>query len=295
MTQTVTKNQQLAGQIAVLGAAFLWSTSGLFIKLLDWHPMVIAGARSFVSAAFLLVTRLVSPPPKARKNPPFPFWACATAFAATLLTYVIANKLTTAANVILLQYGAPIWAALLGWFLIREKPNWEHWVALLFVMGGLLLFFRDGLDSGAITGNVLSIISGILLGAHSVFLRMMKNGNPSDALLLGHAITAASSIPFAILYPPSLLFPSVLSILYMGTLQMGLASLLFSYGIKRVSAIQAMLTAIIDPILNPVWVLVITGEKPSMSALTGGVMIISAVITSSLIGMRRIDQNAISP
>ena len=284
-------NKQMAGQMAVLAAAFLWSTSGLFIKLLDWHPMVIAGSRSFIAALFLIIARFVSLPSKAAKNEPFPLWACAIAFAFTLFTYVIANKLTTAANVILLQYGAPIWAALLGWFFAKEKPNWEHWFALVFVMGGLLLFFRDGLDSGALMGNMLAIFSGILLGSHSVFLRMLKNGNPIDALLLGHTICAILSIPFVILYPPSLNIASVLSISYMGIFQMGLASILFSYGIKRVRAIQAMLTAIVDPILNPVWVLAITGEKPSISALAGGAIIIIAVVASSLIGMKRAERS----
>jgi len=283
----VDKKQSMAGQGAVVAAAFLWSTSGLFIKLLDWHPMVIAGTRSFVAAAFLLIVRLLLPPPKDAKNRPFPLWACAIVFALTLVTYVIANKLTTAANVILLQYSAPIWAAILGWALIREKPNWEHWAALILVSCGLLLFFREGLDPGAVTGNVLAIVSGVLLGSHSVFLRMLKDGNPSDALLLGHTICGVLSIPYIILYPPSMEVPSVLSLLFMGVLQMGLASFLFSYGIKRVSAIQAMLTAIIDPIFNPVWVLLVTGEKPSVSALAGGALIIMAVVASSLIGMRR--------
>ena len=285
------KKYSLAGQGAVVAAAFLWSTSGLFIKLLDWHPMVIAGTRSFVAAAFLLIVRLLLPPPKDAKNKPFPLWACAIVFALTLVTYVIANKLTTAANVILLQYSAPIWAALLGWALVREKPNWEHWGALVFVSCGLLLFFRDGLDTGAVTGNVLAIVSGVLLGSHSVFLRMLKDGYPSDALLLGHTICGILSIPYIFLYPPSLEVPAVLSLLFMGILQMGLASFLFSYGIKRVSAIQAMLTAIIDPIFNPVWVLLVTGEKPSLSALTGGVIIISAVVASSLIGMHRTEKS----
>ena len=245
--------------------------------------MVIAGSRSFIAAVFLLIVRLAWPPTKAGKNPRFPFWACAIAYAFTLLTYVIANKLTTAANVILLQYGAPIWAALLGWALAKEKPNWEHWLALLFVMGGLLLFFRDGLSPGALYGNLLAIFSGILLGAHSVFLRMMKEGNPIDALLLGHVITAVLSVPFIFMYPPSLKASSLFSILFMGIFQMGLASLLFSNGIKRISAIQAMLTAIADPILNPVWVLLITGERPSIHALLGGAVIITAVVASSLI------------
>jgi drug/metabolite transporter (DMT)-like permease len=292
MNSIVPKEGRTAGQMAVLFAAFFWSTSGLFIKLLSWHPIVISGTRSFIAAVFLLIVRLVSPPRKGGKNPPFPFLACAVAFVFTTFTYVTAVKLTTVANVILLQYSAPVWAALLGWWLAKEKPNWEHWLALVFVTGGLLLFFRGGLDSGAFMGNTLAIISGVLMGGHTVFLRMLKDGDPRDAMLLAHAITAFLSIPFICLYPPDLNVPSVAAILYMGTVQMGVASLLISYGIKRIPAIQAVLTAIIDPMLSPVWVMVITGEKPSLSALAGGAIIIAAVVFSSLVGRRREEQIA---
>ena len=287
MNAIVPKRHQTAGQLAVLAAAFFWSTSGLFIKLLDWHPIVISGSRSFVAAIFLIIVRLISPPPKGGKNPPFAFWACSVSLALTVITFVTANKMTTAANVILLQYSAPVWAALLGWRLAKEKPGWEHWGALAFVMCGLLLFFRDGLEGGALKGNFLAIISGVLLGAHTVFLRMLKDGNPRDAMLTSHLITAAISIPFIFLYPPALKVTTVLPLLYMGTIQMGLASLLISYGIKRITAIQAMLTSMLDPMLSPVWVMLVTGEKPSFWAVIGGAIIITAIVTSSIIGMLR--------
>ena len=280
----------MAGQGAVLATAFLWSTSGLFIKLVDWHPVVIAGARSFVAAIFILIVRLLVPSPKGVKNPPAPLWAAGTAYALTMISFVIANKLTTSANAIMLQYGAPVWAALLGWWLIKEKPHWEHWGALVLVMGGLALFFRDGLGSGALLGDGIALFSGVLFGANSVFLRMMKDSNPRDAMLLAHVISAVLSIPFMFLYPPSFSVSSVMSILYMGIIQIGLASLLFAYGIKRISAVQAMLTAIIEPVLNPLWVLVITGEKPSLVALAGGTIILVAIASSSLIGKYREDK-----
>jgi len=275
--------------MAVLGAAFFWSTSCLFIKLLDMHPIVISGLRSFIAFIFLLAVRLISPPPKAKKNPPHIVIFCGLALAFTIYTFVAANKLTTAANSILLQYSAPIWAAILAWILIKEKPHWEHWAAVVFVMGGLVLFFRGGLDSGAFLGNALAIISGVLLAAHTVTLRMLKDGNTRDAMLIAHAITAGLSIPFIILYPPTIKVSTVLPLLFMGFFQMGLASLLLAYGIKRIPAIQAMLASILDPTLSPVWVLVVTGERPSLWSLVGGLIIISSVIASSIIGLHRDD------
>jgi len=287
MSLTIPKEHQMAGQLAVLATAIFWSTSGLFIKLLPWHPMVIGGMRSILSAIFILCVRIIIPPQKGVKNQPFPLWAAAIAYALTMITFVIANKLTTTANAIMLQYGAPVWAALLGWKLIREKPHWEQWGAMVLVMGGLLIFFKDSLSTGAFIGDGTALLSGIVFGAFSVFMRMMKDSDPRDAMLLAHVINAVIGIPFIFLYPPSLSTPTILAIIYMGFIQVGLASLLFSYGIKRISALQAMLTAIIEPVLSPIWVLLITGEKPSLIALLGGSIIITSIVASSLIGKRR--------
>jgi drug/metabolite transporter (DMT)-like permease len=148
------------------------------------------------------------------------------------------------------------------------------------------------LSSGSIAGDALSLFSGVLLGAFSVFLRMMKKGNPQDAMLTGHLITAVICIPFFFLFPPSFDAAVVISISFMGIFQAGLASVTFSYGIKRISAVQAMLIATAEPILNPIWVFIIIREKPSLTALAGGIIIIIAVVSSSLIGRYRDDREA---
>ena len=279
----------MAGYVSVLAAAVFWSTSGLCIKLLPWHPVVITGLRSLIAAGFILIVRLLFPPPKEAKNRPFPLWAGAVSYALTMLTFVIANKLTTSANAILLQYSAPVWAAIFGWFLVKEKPRWEHWAALVLIGAGLFLFFAGsgGLGAGALLGDGLALFSGMLFGAQSVFLRMLKDDNPSDAMFIAHLLCAAVSVPFIIMYPPFLSAVSVSTIIYMGIIQLGLASLLFAYGLKKISAVQAMLTAVLEAVLNPLWVLLINGEKPALSALAGGLMIIIAVVFSSLVGRRR--------
>ena len=293
MTWGTPKNHQLAGQGAVFLCAVLWSTSGLFIKLVDWHPVVIAGTRSFIAALFMLGVKVFFAPrvfpTVGQKSKKGPLWAGAFAYAFTMLAFVIANKLTTAANAIVLQYSAPVWAALLGWFLIKEKPRWQHWTAMVCVFGGFTLFFKDGLSTGASPGlpslgDAIAVLSGVFFGAHSVFMRMQKDGNPADSMLLAHVISFVISIPFIILYPPELRLPSVLPIVYMGIVQIGGASLFYSYGLKRITAVQAMLTAMIEPVLNPIWVLVITGERPSVSALIGGGIILAAVLIPGLLG-----------
>ncbi|GHV25390.1 membrane protein [Spirochaetia bacterium] len=277
------------GQGAIFLCALLWSTSGLFIKLVDWHPLVIAGSRSFLAALVLLGVRMFRTSRTAGPAfaPAFYTIMAGFAYAATMITFVVANKHTASANAILLQYSAPIWAALLGWVIAKEQPHWEHWGALVCMAGGMLLFFKDGLAGGGFFGDSLAIFSGICFGANSVFMRMIKDGDPADGMLLSHIFTALFSIPFFFIYPPALSADPVLAIVFMGIIQIGVASLLFAYGIKRVTAIQAMLTATIEPVMNPVWVLLVTAERPSFSALVGGGIIIAAVAASSLIGRRR--------
>ena len=278
------------GQGAVFLCAFLWSTSGLFIKFVDWNPVVISGARSLVACVFLGIVGLIFPDMGKVKNKPGPLWAGAFAYAFTMITFVTANKLTSSANVIMLQYSAPVWAALLGWLLVKEKPRWEHWAALVMVALGLLLFFRDGISGGGLLGDCIALLSGIFFGLHSVILRMMKSGNPRKSMHLAYAVNIIISVPFLVMNAPAPSAPAILALLFMGTIQIGCASIFFSYGIKRISAIQAMLTATIEPVLNPLWVFIVIGEKPSSSALAGGSIIIVSVLLSSLVSKRREDR-----
>jgi drug/metabolite transporter (DMT)-like permease len=278
----------------VLLCAFFWSTSGLFIKLVGWHPVVIAGARSLVAALFIAAAGLAGRLVRRRgkegrsraKNNPVLLAAGGLAYASTMILFVIANKLTASANAILLQYSAPVWAALLGWF-IGERPRWEQWGALALVMTGLLIFFHEGLGGGSLLGDSLALLSGLTFGANSVFMRMQKEGNPSDSMLLAHVITAVFCIPFFFLYPPEFTPSSIAAMIFMGTVQIGLASLLFAFGIRRIPAINAMLAAMIEPVLNPLWVLAVTGEKPGLPALLGGALIVGAVFASQVITGRR--------
>jgi drug/metabolite transporter (DMT)-like permease len=301
MSLQIHKEHRLAGEGSMLLCAVLWSTSGLFIKLVDWHPMVISGSRSILAIMVMLALRFISSGRKSvakltLKEVPakrllvkrlLALAACGLCYAATMITFVIANKLTASANVILLQYAAPVWAALLGWLFLKEKPRLENWCALVLVCLGMFLVFSNGIESGSVMGNTLAVISGIAFGANSVVLRAKKDGNPADILIFSHIICVAFTLPFFFLHPPSLTVSNILCISFMGIFQIGMASALFAYGIKRISALQAMLTCSIEPVLNPVWVLLVTGEVPESSALIGGGIILAAVVFSSMLSALR--------
>jgi len=297
VSSIISKEHRLAGQGAILLCAFFWSTSGLFIRLVDCHPMVIAGSRSFFAALFLLALRLFF----SRRNianskavilrtllkeAPV-LGACGFGYAATMILFVIANKLTASANAIMLQYTAPVWAALLGWLFLRERPRLEHWAAMVLVGFGMFLVFHGGFAAGSFLGDILALVSGITFAANSVILRAREDNNPADIMLFSHIICAVISVPFFILHPPAPGVKYFLSVIYMGIFQLGMASALFAYGIRRIPAVQAMLTAAIEPVLNPVWVLLALGESPTLSVIAGGGIIIGAVVFSSTLSALR--------
>jgi drug/metabolite transporter (DMT)-like permease len=285
--QAITQRKiEFPGPAAVFLCAVLWSTSGLFIKLIDANPFVIAGTRSFIGGLTMIALRLLfmrEPFALLGRTLKMPaFWLSGIVYAVTLITFTVANKLTTSANAILIQYSAPAWAAIFGLLLIREKPRTENWIALAIVAAGLMLFFKGALESASMLGDMIALFSGICFGLQSVLLRMQKESDPAYGLILAHIITALVAIPFYFLYPPPLVISSLGAILFLGIFQIGLASILFAYGMKRVNAFAALIIACIEPVINPVWVLLVTGEKPSATAIAGGAVILFAVLFSNI-------------
>lgn len=271
------------GVWAMVGTAFLWSIAGLFIKVIDWNPFAIAGARSLISSLVVLAWL---------RRPRF-HWSpaqvgAALTQAATMLLFVAANKTTTAANAILLQYVGPVFTAILGAWLLKERARWEHWVAFVFVGAGMVLLFMDQLGGGRLLGNVLALLSGLVFSFYYIFMRMQKDGSPLESILLAHWLTAAIGLGVALFLPlPVFTWKAAGAIAMLGLFQVGLAAILFSAAIKRVTAVSANLIAVIEPVFNPIWVFLALGEKPGANAIIGGVIIILAVTGASIISARR--------
>jgi drug/metabolite transporter (DMT)-like permease len=271
------------GFLAMAGCAFLWSLAGLFIKLSSWNAFAIAGGRSTV--AFLFLWACVRRP---RFTFSLPQIGAAAANVATMLLFIYANKATSSANAILLQYGAPIYVAVIGAFLLKEKPRSEHWLALGAIVVGMVLLFADGLGHGSFAGNFAAALAGLTFALNIVFMRMQKEGSPVESLMLSHAATALIGFAVAAFLPaPSLDLESLAAVLGLGVLQIGLASVLYGYAIRRISAVESVLVAVIEPVMNPVWVLLATGEAPSPRAIAGGAVIVAAVVLSTVVSVRR--------
>lgn len=268
----------------MMACAFLWSVAGLFIKFLDWNPFLIAGMRSLIAFLFLLtIVRTV------RLDWSWPLVGAAFANAATMIFFIAANKTTTAANAIILQYLSPVFTAILGVTLLKERVSREQLLALLLTPVGMALLFFDRLGTGQLFGNILAVCSACTFALMFIFTRKQKGGSPLQSLMASHAITAFFALSVAIFLPfPVLTGGAVASILTLGVLQIGLAAVFFSYGIKRVSAVTGNLIALIEPVFNPVWVFMMLGEKPSAQSILGGVIIIGSVTAASLVSSWRI-------
>ena len=262
-------------------AALCWSLGGVLIKRVDWPPLAVAGGRGIIAAVFLAVTS------RGLKFTWSPVQlGAAVAYAGTTVLFVIANKLTTAANAILLQYTAPIWIALLGAWFLGERTRRADWATIAVVLAGLALFFADGLQLGGLTGNLFGLASGVSFALMILTLSRQKHsGPPLESIILGNLLAFAIGLPFIVTSP----LPSsggLVSLAILGIVQLGVSYWLYARALRHVTAIEAVLVPVVEPILNPVWALLALGEKPGPYALAGGALVLGAVTLRAVASVR---------
>ncbi len=267
--------------ILVLVAAVLWSTSGLFIKIIDLNPFTIAGSRGFIAALMMLV--LMNK--RLNFNWSLPQVAGGLCYAGAMITFVVATVMTTAANAILLQYTMPVFTALFGLWLLKERVTRFDWAVIFIVVGGMALFFLDELTLDGLWGNIIAIISAIFFALLIIFMRMQKSGSPVETAILGNVITFCICLPFIIQEPPTGV--SILPLSYLGIIQLGLPFVLYSAAIKYVTAIDAVLIQTIEPLLNPIWVFLVIGEEPGSWAIIGGAVVLITVTVRNVYTSRK--------
>lgn len=264
--------------VYIVLASVLWSTGGVLIKSVQWHPIAIAGLRSGIAGLLILLycrKRLT-------RKPSNPILIGALCYMATVILFVSANKMTTAANAILLQYTAPIWVAMFSGFLLKESVKRRDWATIAVVFYGMGLFFMESLSPGAFLGNILSVISGVFLAAVVICSRLDKEGEPVLLALYGNMLTFIVSLPWIIKHLPELSTQSFLGLLVLGIFQLGLSYIFFSESLKTLSALEGILIPVVEPLLNPIWVFFFFGEKMSFTAMLGGMVVIVAVTVNGL-------------
>lgn len=263
----------------MMAAAFLWSLGGVLIKLVEWNPLAIAGMRSLIAAIVILLFL---------KKPVFT-WSkaqvgAAVAYACVMIFFVTSTRLTTAANAALLQFTSPIYIGLFSFFVLREKVSRIDWMAILLVMVGMALFFLDDLSFSHFWGNVVGVFTGISFAAMVLLLRKQKDARPMESVLLGNILAAVVTLPFMFQSMPSV--HSWIGLFLLGTVQLGLAYVFYATAVKHLSAIESALIPVIEPLFNPIWVLLFVGEAPGFWTFIGGVLVVGGVTARYLFHAR---------
>jgi drug/metabolite transporter (DMT)-like permease len=281
----------LRHRVALVAAGVLWSLGGVFIKLLTahagWHSsaMGITFYRSLFAALCLLPLVRGRTLPRLRDS----LWAIGF-YILLLGLYVAATQGTSAANAIFLQYTAPIYALVLGPLFFGEPFRRSDVSALGLAMVGIAVLFFGNFRGGEQLPLLMGAGSGLMFGCFLLWMRRMRYADPVAVTAVnnaGVAVLAAAAllvvrpaelelIPRALSGQPALL-PVALLLAAMGCVQIALPYVLFSYGLKRVSTVEGSLLALVEPLLNPVWVLLIVGERPTLATVAGGALIILAL------------------
>lgn len=256
------------GRLLILSAALLWSLAGVFIKFLDVPPLTIVFYRSFFACLiFTPFVRLAD-------------WRISGAVGVSVLTYsaaisafVSANKLTTAANAIVLQYTAPIFVFLFSRIVLREAVTQLNGLALSAGMLGVAVISLDSAGEPEMAGVLLALLSGLLFAAYMINLRRTYNVSPIYLTWINNAVCALLLL-LVVKSQLALTWHQLGILAVMGAVQLGLPYFLFSKGLQSVSLQEASLIALIEPVLNPIWVAMTVGEIPSTATLTGGGMIL---------------------
>jgi len=264
------------GILFLLIAAGLWSVGGVFIKLVPWPPLATAGGRSAI-AALVILPLLNWRDFRFTKSD----FLGALFYGLTVTLFVSATKLTTAANAIFLQYTAPIYVIFMAHYYLREKATKRDGLTVLFVILGMALFFYEKMSLEGFWGNILAILSGITFASMTVLLRARKEV-PLKPIFFGNVLTALALSPF-IWSAPTLDFYGFSYLLVLGIFQLGLSYVFYARAVPHVYALETVLVSMLEPVLNPLWVLLNIGEVPSTLSVVGGAIIVAAVTMRSVL------------
>ena len=268
-----------------MAAAVLWSTGGLFIKWTTLSGWELSFGRSLLAAITVaiftrregfglnLVTVIAS-----------------VLYAALLLLFVLATKETTAANAIFLQYTAPVYLLIFEPLFYKEKFRRRDLIVVIVCVAGMSLFFVGKLRPQDVTGNLLALASGLCFACYFLLLRHSKSRavNRASSVIYGNLLLVLFAAPAGLKALPQITSPDALSVIYLGVVQIGLAYTLFTVAMARgVRSLDAGIVGYVETVLNPIWVYLVLGERPTRWALLGGAIIVTAVVCHTLIEARR--------
>jgi drug/metabolite transporter, DME family len=268
----------------VFAAAFLWSTGGLFIKWTTLSGLELSCYRSFFAMITVAIftrhegfglNRLMA--------------ATSLLYAVLVILFVLATKETTAANAIFLQYTSSVYVLILEPVIYKEKFRARDLITVSVCLGGMALFFVGQLRPQDVTGNMLALASGFCFALYFLLLRhpRAREVNRASSVIYGNVLVVIVTAPWGLAALAGITLHDALSVVYLGVVQIGIAYTLFTVAMARgVKSLDAGIICYIEPVLNPIWVFLVLGERPSGWALLGGTIIIAAVLSHMILDAR---------
>ncbi|HUR30441.1 MAG TPA: DMT family transporter [Saprospiraceae bacterium] len=265
------KAEHTKGVIATVAAAIIWSTGGVLVKLITQDPFTILFYRSLYAGIFFLIVF--------QKNAlKFDRKALLTSlfYAPLLICFVTATKMTTAANAIFLQYISPAIVLVLEPRILKTKMQAYNIITVIVCIVGLSFFLFEHKEGNHWIGDGLALLSGFFSACLILSLKVDNKVQQMSGITLGNVLVVLLTLPW-FLRSGEITLPHHLMLVFLGFVQIGLGYLLFTYGQRRIAAIESSLIAMLEPILNPVWVLLWYEEIPSIWTITGGFIILFAL------------------
>jgi drug/metabolite transporter (DMT)-like permease len=259
------------GILLVAAAALLWSTGGIGIKWLSVAPLTIAFYRSATAAVALFA---IFRPRVWRWTPAF--LVGIGSYAACLTTFVLATKWTSAANAIFLQYCGVIWVLLLSPWVLGEPLQRRDAAAVTVAFTGMLLFFVGRFEARGYAGEIAALASSVFFAILVLALRRERGGGAEAVVTYGNVLAALAILPF-VRHDLAVTAPAAAVLTYLGVIQIGGAYALFVAGLRHVTATEASLIGMLEPVSNPIWVFLVLGERPAAFSILGGAIVLGAI------------------
>jgi len=283
-------DQRRKGILLIVGAALLWSTGGIGIKAVADSALKVTFYRSLFAAVALML--FLGRGVWGRRQ-----WKSTAAFAIAIASYgvcltsfVVATKWTTAANAIFLQYAGVVWVLLLSPIVVREPMRARDVIAIVAAMSGMALFFVGRFEAHGMAGNAMALVSSVFFASLILVLRREQRAAQA-AVTWGNVVCALSVLPF-VAHDLALTPRSFAVLAFLGVFQIAIAYVLFVRGLAYVTATQASLTGMLEPVSNPIWVFLFLGEKPSVYAIAGALVVLSAIAWHTMSGEPALDMPA---
>lgn len=266
----------------MMTAGLLFSIGGLFIKLIPWSPLAVNGARSLVAVWVIFLFMRAT---KHRLVVNRFVLLGAASLVMTNILFAAANKLTTAANTIVLQFSAPIFLIFIMWIFFHQKPDRLDVVTCAVVLCGIVCFFVDSLSAGGTLGNILALCAGLTYAGVFLVGTLPKNDSLSS-VFLGLIAGSAIGLPW-LLQERNFSAPVLTGALILGVFQLGLAYVFFTTGLRTTPPVVASLLTGVEPVCNPIWVALFYGETITPLSLTGAVVVIGSIIVYQILKQKK--------